>query len=113
MSKRRKGGASPQRCLACNDPLGDHEAMVVTGNRSTRVHYVHRPSTRERELCFTNAVQGRDSHSIALKVAPEYTPSHRQDVTLALHLGLDKRACAAVGLDYGELVARRTGGGRR
>jgi len=102
-----------QRCYSCSDPLGDSEALIVTGNRSDRIHYVHRPTTRGKELCFTNGVQGADSHSIAPKVVVPYEPDPRQDVTLALHLGLDRRACEAVGVNYSAVVRARSGGGRR
>ena len=111
MSKRKRDEI--QRCYSCNDPLGDSEALIVTGQESDRIHYVHRPSTRGKELCFTHGVQGQDSHSIAPKVVVPYEPTARQNVTLALHVGLDRRGCELVGVSYGAVQAARRGGGRR
>ena len=109
---RGKRKRSPQRCYSCGDPLGDFVALTVTGNESGRIHYVHRHTTRGKELCFTVGVQGVDSHSIARKVVKPYRPNNRADVALALQLGLDKVAAHAVGVDYRAVMARRTWGGR-
>jgi hypothetical protein len=105
MSKRRPR-RSPQRCENCGDPLGDSEALVVTGVDTGRVHYVHRPSSPERAMCFRWGVNGAEKQHISLKSPPTYDPA-RYDVALAMGMGLDRSACEAVGVPWAAVMAAR------
>lgn len=106
---KRKPRRSPQRCENCGDPLGDSEALVVEGVDTGRVHFVHRPSTPERAMCFRWGVNGAEKQRISLKVPPVYDPEP-YNVQLAVECRLDQTAVEAVGLSWSAVMAQRRGG---
>lgn len=86
--------------------------MVVTGVDSGRVHYVHRPSTVERAMCFRFSVNGAEKQRIALKTPPVWD-REASDIQLANELRLDRTACEALGLSWPDVLRIRRERGAR
>lgn len=103
-------------CDTCRDPLGDSDALTVTGRKTGRVWFVHRPSTPGRGMCFRYMDLSRSTTEIGGMVFDQEAQVTTWDLELARSMALDERACQAVGLNYRKVYPSRGGkrkGGRR
>lgn len=96
-----------QVCANCGDPLGDSEAIRVTGRKSGNVYFVHRPSSPGvKSMCFHYTVFGADVTTISPVVRTEFDLD-KAHVELAIECGLDEMACKAAGVSYAAVRAQR------
>jgi len=52
-----------KRCIVCGRRIAVRDTITVAGNHSARIHYVH--SAGKSPGCFSEGVQGADSHTIS------------------------------------------------
>jgi hypothetical protein len=104
MGKRQK------RCENCSEPLGDTDCVVITGVKTKRVWYVHRPSDPRRSMCFRFLEVGRGLVTIGAPEGMAFDPERDTEVwniQLAKDCRLDKVACEALGLDWQKVRPQR------
>ena len=108
-------GRQSQRCDSCRDSVdfADGGAIAVTGNESGRTHFVHRPSTPDRSMCFRWGVNGREQQSLDAARSDPAAIREGFDVLLAMEVGLDERGCKAVGVSWARVREVRAAGRRR
>lgn len=91
MARKRRAERSPQNCLNCGDPLGDSEALRVTGTETGRTWFVHRPSSKgNASMCFRYAVFGESANRIEEVVRTDLTDPATQDAMLRRVLSDDE-----------------------
>jgi hypothetical protein len=92
-----------RQCENCREPLGDSDYVTVTGRKTNRVWFVHKPSHPHRGMCFRFFTASAEQVAIGPGTVMVFDPEKDAvvwNVQLAREIGLDERACEAVGLDW-------------
>ncbi len=101
-------------CETCKDPIGDSEAIIVSGVQSGKRYLVHRPTTPDKAMCFRWGVNGAAQQSIQSKVTLAVSKARELwDIRLALEVGLDQPGCESAGVSWDAVRAARTAARRR